>query len=178
MDTVRTTDLLLDAFGRIPPLLTSAVRGLDRLALLWRPDVAGVRGNSIGWIAWHLARQEDAQVADLSGGDQVWHTGGWHGRSGVPYGEDAMGYGMTAAEVARFDVKDAEVLIDYYAAVHARTVEVIEALDDAGLARIIDRRWDPPVTAAVRLVSVVDDAAQHVGQAAYLRGLHAGADRG
>ena len=61
---------------------------------------------------------------------------------------------------------------------HARTVEVIVALDDAGLARIIDRRWDPPVTAAVRLVSVVDDAAQHVGQAAYLRRLHAGADRG
>lgn len=178
MDTVRTVDLLLDSFGRIPPLLTAAVRGLDRSALLWRPDVAGVRGNSIGWIAWHLARQEDAQVAALAGSAEVWHTGGWHDRTGVPYAEDAMGYGMTDAEVARFDVRDAEVLIDYYAAVHARSVEVIEALDDAGLARIIDRSWDPPVTVAVRLVSVVDDAAQHVGQAAYLRGLLAGADRG
>lgn len=178
MDTVRTTDLLLDAFGRIPPLVTAAVRGLDRSALLWRPDVAGVHGNSIGWIAWHLARQEDVQIAALADGAEVWRTGGWHARSGVPYDEDAMGYGMTDAEVARFDVRDAEVLIDYYAAVHARTVEVIEALDDAALARIVDRRWDPPVTAAVRLVSVVDDAAQHVGQGAYLRGLLAAADRG
>jgi DinB family protein len=174
METLRTTDLLLDAFGRIPPLLTEAVRGLDRPALLWRPDVAGVRGNSIGWIAWHLARQEDAQIAGLADGDQVWRTGGWHGRTGVPYDEGAMGYGMDERDVARFDVTSAEALIDYYAAVHARTVEVVDALDDAGLARIIDRSWDPPVTVAVRLVSIVDDAAQHVGQAAYLRGLLAG----
>ena len=82
-----------------------------------------------------------------------------------------MGYGMTADEVGRFDVTGAEVLIDYYDAVHARTVEVIARMSDAELARIVDRSWDPPVTAAVRLVSVVDDAAQHVGQAAYLRGL-------
>ena len=171
METVRTVDLLLDAFGRIPPLVADAVRGLDRAALLWRPDVDGRQGNSIGWLAWHLARQEDAQVAALVGGEEVWRAGGWHARSSVPYDEAAMGYGMTADEVGRFDVTDGEVLIEYYDAVHARTVEVIARISDADLARIVDRSWDPPVTAAVRLVSVVDDAAQHVGQAAYLRGL-------
>lgn len=171
METVRTVDLLLDAFGRIPPLVADAVRGLDRAALLWRPDIDGRQGNSIGWLAWHLARQEDAQVAALVGGKEVWRAGGWHARSGVPYDQAAMGYGMTADEVGRFDVTGAEVLIDYYDAVHARTVEVIARMADADLARIVDRSWDPPVTAAVRLVSVVDDAAQHVGQAAYLRGL-------
>jgi hypothetical protein len=36
---------------------------------------------------------------------------------------------------------------------------------------VVDRRWDPPVTLGVRLVSVVNDCAQHVGQAAYVRGL-------
>ena len=39
------------------------------------------------------------------------------------------------------------------------------------LDRVVDERWDPPVTLGVRLVSVLDDAARHVGQAQYLRGL-------
>ena len=37
--------------------------------------------------------------------------------------------------------------------------------------RVVDRRWDPPVTLGVRLVSIADDDIQHAGQAAYLRGL-------
>ena len=41
--------------------------------------------------------------------------------------------------------------------------------DDLG--RVVDRQWDPPVTMGVRLVSVADDSLQHVGQAAYLRGM-------
>jgi hypothetical protein len=36
---------------------------------------------------------------------------------------------------------------------------------------VVDNRWDPPVTAGVRLVSVLADDLQHVGQAAYLRGI-------
>ena len=39
------------------------------------------------------------------------------------------------------------------------------------LARIVDRNWDPPVTASARLVSIIDDCAQHLGQAAYLQGI-------
>jgi hypothetical protein len=36
---------------------------------------------------------------------------------------------------------------------------------------VVDETWDPPVTLGVRLVSVYDDDTQHVGQAAYVRGL-------
>ena len=36
---------------------------------------------------------------------------------------------------------------------------------------MVDEAWDPPVTLGVRLVSVADDDLQHVGQAAYVRGL-------
>ena len=39
------------------------------------------------------------------------------------------------------------------------------------LDRIVDRRWNPPVTLGARLISVADDDIQHAGQAAYLRGL-------
>ncbi|OOD78464.1 hypothetical protein BWP20_21685, partial [Mycobacterium tuberculosis] len=39
------------------------------------------------------------------------------------------------------------------------------------LSRVVDTSWNPPVTVSARLVSIVDDCAQHLGQAAYLRGI-------
>jgi hypothetical protein len=51
------------------------------------------------------------------------------------------------------------------------TRDVLAAMDHEDFDRVVDERWDPPVTAAVRLVSVVDDTAQHTGQIGYLRGL-------
>ena len=35
----------------------------------------------------------------------------------------------------------------------------------------MERWWTPHVTLGVRLVAVLDDDMQHVGQAAYLRGI-------
>jgi hypothetical protein len=68
-------------------------------------------------------------------------------------------------------VADGDLLTGYHDAVHARAVEFVATLTDDDLARVVDRRWDPPVTMAVRLVSVLDDCAQHVGQAAFVRGV-------
>ena len=59
----------------------------------------------------------------------------------------------------------------YLDAVQARTVEWLRGLAGDDLDRVVDRRWDPPVTLGVRLVSVADDSLQHLGQAAYVRGL-------
>ena len=92
-------------------------------------------------------------------------------RLGTPYAADTHGYGMSAGDVARFTVSSPSALTAYYDAVHARTVEVLQSTPAGGLSRVVDERWDPPVTALVRLVSVVDDAAQHAGQAAYIKGL-------
>jgi uncharacterized damage-inducible protein DinB len=47
----------------------------------------------------------------------------------------------------------------------------VATLTDDDLPRVVDRNWDPPVTLAVRLVSVVNDDLHHAGQAAYLRGM-------
>jgi hypothetical protein len=55
--------------------------------------------------------------------------------------------------------------------VHRSTVDYLATLEDDDYDRVVDERWDPPVTLAVRLLSVLDDAMQHVGQAAYVRGL-------
>lgn len=56
-----------------------------------------------------------------------------------------------------------------YAATHARTIDYLSGLTAADLDRVIDERWDQPVTLGVRLASLVSDCLQHAGQAAYVR---------
>ena len=64
-----------------------------------------------------------------------------------------------------------DVLIDYLAAVDARTTAYFERLTPVRARPRGRPRWNPPVTLGVRLVSVADDCLQHAGQASYVRGL-------
>ncbi len=66
---------------------------------------------------------------------------------------------------------DAELLTSYLSAVHEQTREFVAGLGADDLDRVVDDGWDPPVTLGVRLASVVNDGTQHVGQAAYVRGV-------
>jgi len=160
--------LLLDLYGRIPPLAESAVADLDADALRARP---GADANSIGWLVWHLARVQDHHVAELLGEEQLWVTGEWAAGFGLAPDPDNSGYGHTSDDVATVRPVSAQVCLDYLDAVGARTRTFLEGLGSDDFDRIVDRRWDPPVTLGVRLVSIADDALQHVGQAAYARGL-------
>ena len=65
----------------------------------------------------------------------------------------------------------AELLAGYQDAVHSATVDYVATLADEDYDRVVDERWDPPVTLAVRLMSVLNDTTQHAGQASYVRGL-------
>jgi hypothetical protein len=55
--------------------------------------------------------------------------------------------------------------------VHELSFEYVTRVTGKELSRVVDTNWDPPVTASARLVSIVDDCAQHLGQAAYVRGI-------
>ena len=160
--------LLDELYGRIPPLARDAVDGLDADALVTAP-AAGT--NTIGWLVWHSARVQDHHVGELLEAEQVWQDGDWAARFGLEPDPQNTGYGHTADDVARVQPVDADALLAYLDAVQARTVEWLRGLAGDDLDRIVDRRWDPPVTLGVRLVSVADDSLQHLGQAAYVRGL-------
>ena len=161
-------DILTDAFGRLPELVHGAVHDLTPEQLRWQPADGA---NPIGWLVWHLTRVQDHHVADVLGAEQIYLSGDWAPRFGLKADPSDIGYGHTAAEVAAVAPESAEALIAYHRAVHERTVGYLAGLTDADLDRVVDHNWDPPVTLGVRLSSVVNDDAQHVGQAAYLRGL-------
>jgi hypothetical protein len=160
--------LLLELYGRIPPLVDAAVDGLDAQELTRSP---GPGANTIGWLVWHLTRVQDHHVAELLERDQLWVDGPWAPRIGVAPDADDIGYGHDRAQMEAVRPDGPDVLVDYLGAVDRRTCELLATLTPDDLSRIVDRRWDPPVTLGVRLVSIADDSLQHVGQAAYLRGL-------
>ncbi len=165
---MNSIEVLSDAFGRLPDLVRGAVDGLSPEQLRQAPSEGA---NTIGWLVWHLTRVQDSHVAELLDGEQVYLTGGWAPRFGLEPDPSDTGYGHSAAQVAAVAPADRQVLVGYYEAVHARTVEFLSGLTDGDLDRVVDENWDPPVTLGVRLVSVYDDDAQHAGQAAYVRGL-------
>ncbi|HET6737820.1 MAG TPA: DUF664 domain-containing protein [Kribbella sp.] len=164
---MKTSELLLDAHSRVQEVLHDVVTGLDDKTLATRP---GDTANSIAWLVWHLTRVQDDHLADAGEYEQVHTADGWSERLGLPLDAADTGYAHTSDQVGLVKLS-ADQLLGYYDAVHARTVEFLKTVTDEGLDRIVDRRWTPAVTLGVRLVSVIDDCAQHAGQAAYVKGL-------
>ncbi len=162
------SELLTEAYDRLPGLVRSAVDGLPADRLRWAPAPGA---NTIGWLVWHLTRVQDSHLAELLDADQVWASGDWAAGFGLDPDPHNTGYAHSPEQVASVVPRDAQVLIDYHEAVAARTREFLRGLKPADLDRVVDENWDPPVTLGVRLVSVLDDDLQHAGQAAYLRGL-------
>lgn len=165
---MKSADLLIDAFGRIHQIVHQVVDGLTTDRLSARLDEGS---NSIAWLVWHLTRIQDDHVADASGGEQIYTSGGWADRLGLPFDPSDTGYGHSSEDVAAVKVGSGELLTGYHDAVYEQTLAYVERLSDPDLDRIVDASWDPPVSLGVRLVSVISDDLQHAGQAAFLRGV-------
>lgn len=160
-------EIFIDFLERVLENGVAVVDGLtdDQLAHRPTPDA-----NSIAWLVWHAARVQDAQLAPLAGTDEVWVREGWADRFDLDLDRDDHGYGHTSEQVGKVRAS-AELLAGYLRATHEASVAYLRTVTEADLDDVVDTHWDPPVTRGVRLVSIVDDDAQHIGQAAYLRGL-------
>ena len=164
---VHANELLIDGFGRVRDVVHQVVDGLTEEQLAVRPASAA---NSVAWLVWHLTRVQDDHVAEVAGTEQVWTGQGFASQFGLPFEAAATGYGQSSSDVAEVRAA-AELLARYHDAVHEATVGYLTGIGDDDLDRVVDENWDPPVTLAVRLVSVLGDDLQHAGQAAYVRGL-------
>jgi hypothetical protein len=136
-------------------------------ALTWQPEP---NANTIGWLVWHLTRIQDDHIAAVADAEQEWMAGDWHRRFALPFDPHDTGYGHSREQVTAVRVS-ADLLLAYHRAVSEHSVAWVRPLRAAELDRVVDENWDPPVTLGVRLVSVLSDDLQHLGQAAYLRGL-------
>jgi uncharacterized damage-inducible protein DinB len=162
------TDLIVDGLSRVDEDVRRTLEGLTADQLAFRP---AEHANSIAWLAWHLTRVQDDHVSELAGRQQAWIEQRWHERFGKASDPSDTGFGYGPQQVATIRPEDPQVLIDYYTRVHQRSLEYLATLSSADMDRVIDTSWNPPVTVGVRLVSVVNDCTQHVGQMAYVRGL-------
>jgi hypothetical protein len=160
-------ELLRDAFTRLIEHVDELTDGLTDEQANYRPSP---NANSIAWLMWHSARVQDIQLAPIAGVEQVWTRDGWVDRFGLDLPRNDTGYGHSPDDVAKVRAP-ADLLAGYYHAVHKLTLEYIASVTSDDLARIVDESWDPPVTASARLVSIIDDCAQHLGQAAYVLGI-------
>jgi hypothetical protein len=164
-DAVR--EFLRDSFTRLIEHVEDVTDGLTDEVSFYRPTP---EANSIAWLVWHSARVQDFQLCELAGVEQVWLRDGWVDRFALDLPRDAHGYGHRPEDVGKVRAP-AALLAGYYRAVHKVSLEYVASVTPEELARIVDTRWTPHVTASARLVSIIDDCAQHLGQAAYVRGI-------
>ncbi|NHA01119.1 DUF664 domain-containing protein [Nocardioides sp. W3-2-3] len=160
-------DLLTDALDRVRESVATVLDAASDDLLAQRP---GPDANTIAWLVWHLTRVLDDHASDVAGTEQVWTAGGYAERFGLPFDTAEIGYGQTTEQVGQVRAP-AALLADYHEAAQAQALAFVGGVTAEDLDRVVDERWDPPVTLGVRLVSVVNDCTQHVGQAAYVRGL-------
>ncbi len=165
-------DLVIDGYGRVLEVIVPALDGMEPAELDKRlkPDT-----NSMGLIVWHLARVQDAQIADLMGEEQLWTTEGWYNRFKRARDPSDTGFGHTSEEVGDFRSPTAGTLLEYCRAVIERSQQYLRVLPTDELVRELDEPWYKPLpTVGVRIVSIMADCLEHAGEVAYLRGLLTG----
>ena len=154
---------------RVQETLTRVLDGLTMEHLLHRPTSDS---NSIAWLTWHLTRVQDHHISDLAGRPQAWVSEGWHAKFNMPPQPLNTGTGHTPEQVAALRPPNIGTLLEYHNTVFERSKTYLETVTSAGLDMVLNEpQFQPLPTVGVRLVSVINDGAQHSGQAAYLKGL-------
>lgn len=161
--------LLIDTFERVSEGLEKALANLSQADLDRRPNPDC---NSIGWLAWHLTRTQDRAMADIAREDQIWIRDKWYAKFNRAPDASDSGFGHKLEDIAAFKSPEVESLLGYHKAVLDRSKRCLEKLSEDELGRKIDHPVFPTVEA--RLVAVLLDDLEHLGQIAYLHGLFKG----
>jgi len=161
--------LLVDAYQRMSQELEEVLDGLTVEDLHKRPSPGA---NPIGWLAWHVTRSCDRLLGDVVLGEQLWISEGWHKRFNRPPDLNDTGNSHTDAQVDALEIPDVKTLLDYHHAVIKPLLRYLDRLTESELDRETPNSQHPGTTRPVhsRLIGGLNNL-QHVGQAAYVRGL-------
>ncbi len=161
--------LVIDIFQQRSEVLGKALSGLTQGDLDYQPHPDS---NNIGWLAWHLTRTQDKAIANIAGEEQLWMTEEWYSRFNRTPDPSDTGFGHSSEDVASFRSPDVETILEYHQAVLGRSKEYFGGVIGANLGQAFEH---PKFhTVGARLVALINDNLQHVGQIAYLRGLLGG----
>lgn len=164
MGDMNSIDILTDLSQR--PL--HAAQALPDLSPEQLNSRLGGHPNSVAWLLWHSGREVDVQLSALTGKPEQWEDF----RNRFDLGEigETFGYGHSPEQAAEIKVDDQQLLVDYLAATLNAFTDYAKTLSEDDFDEVIDRNWTPAVTRGVRMVSIIDDAIQHVAQAAFIAG--------
>jgi hypothetical protein len=144
-----------------------SLRGMSLEQLMERP---APQSNSMGWLAWHIARLQDARAAALTGTEQLWVTDGWHARFSLPADPTDNGRGHKDAEVEAVKPDSAASVSGYAQAAHEFLRTALVKLDDAASTRPLNGH-SGDATVADAVYRATHGGLAHVGQLMYVRGL-------
>ncbi|MET7622273.1 DinB family protein [Streptomyces sp. NPDC005408] len=167
--------LTLGLFRRVRSELIKSVDGVEDAALDWRPSPGS---NSMGWLAWHVARGQDRNLSEIMGDSQRWLSEGWAGRFGRPADPSDTGLGHSAAQATAFRNPGSQVLLAYHGDVHELAEDYLSAAPCGDLGRtVVSPTLGNVHTVEERLQGLITDSFAHLGQIALLRGLMPGGGR-
>lgn len=165
---MHSKDVVIAALNRNQSVLAMTLADMTPEQMAFRPDETS---NSLAWLAWHLTRVQDREASGLSGQEQAWIAEGWHAKFGKAADPNETGMGYTPDQVAASETST-QLILDYHNAVVEHSKAYLEPLTHDDLAKELDEpQWDPVPTVGVRLVSILSDNTQHIGQMAYVRGI-------
>ena len=181
--------LIIDGYERVLEILDRTLYGLTQDDLNWRPQPGS---NSIGWLAWHISREQDYNISRLIRVEQLWIINRWYVRFNRAPNPLDTGYeklGHSSEDAADFRSPGTDILLGYYSDVLERSKSYIKTLLTSDLnqeasppawswerQRQVEtsgsQSWYIPVpTVGMRLISILSECLQHAGQASYIRGL-------
>ncbi|WP_270370145.1 DinB family protein [Aerococcus urinaeequi] len=124
---------------------------------------------SITWLIWHTSRMIDLQISELKGEESLWIADCWTEKFNLPLPDDTLDFKHSPEHAEKVKISDKDLLVDYLDAATKLAKDYLSHLDESTLYEIIDENYTPAVTRHTRIVSIIDDAVMHSGQAIYTR---------
>jgi uncharacterized damage-inducible protein DinB len=154
-----------DCLAQVHLRLMATCEGLNTEQLIWRPAPTA---NNIGFILWHMVRNEDARITGTGNLDgDIWAVDSWHEKFGQPATAPDPGDRMGLRALA---IPSLEVLTGYAEAVHQRSIKYVKGLMPEDLDKLPDQSR-PELAVSGSLRHLITHKNNHHGQIDYLRGL-------